>query len=284
MNPVISSLIYVLASCMVLFISTILFEKIAKFSPEAEIKKGNHTATIAFCGYLIGVVFILAGAFIGPSAKTFKLDLIMYLLYSLVGLGLMAFSVFLANKVMLYKFDNAKELLEDNNIGTAAVHFAIYVASGLIIAACVNGEYGGLLSTIGYYLMDMIFLFIFIKIYDLMTPYSIYDEIEKDNYAAGIALAGNIIAIGLILMKSTLGNGLDWKHGLVLYFADLASILLLLPSVRFILGKFILKSININTEIQKNNVAASLIEFIFITCFALIVFFMVDFTCFTCFV
>lgn len=284
MNQVLSSLIYVIASCLVLYVSEILFVKIAKFSPGVEIKKSNHTATIAFCGYLIGVVFILAGAFIGPSAKTFKLDLIMYLLYAFVGLILMAFSVFLANKVMLYKFDNAKELLEDNNIGTAAVHFSIYVSSGLIIAACVNGEYGGLLSTIGYYLMDMIFLFIFIKIYDLITPYDVYAELEKDNYAVGIALAGNIIAIGLILMKATLGNGHSWQHGLILYFVDLASIILLLPSARFVLGHFIVKSVNINTEIQKNNVAASLIEFIFITSFALIIFFMVDFTCLKCLV
>lgn len=278
MNPVISSLIYVLASCFVLLIARFLFIKVAKFHPEEEIKKGNHTATIAFGGYIIGIVFILAGAFVGPSAKTFKLDLIMYLLYAFVGLTLMVVSVFLANKVMLYKFDNAKELLEDGNIGTAAVHFAIYVASGLIIAACVNGEYGGLLSTIGYYSMDMIFLFVFIKLYDIITPYDVYAELEKDNFAVGIALAGNIIAIGLILMKSTLGNGLNWMHGLKLYFIDLASILFLLPSVRLVLGKIILKSMNINIEIQKNNVAAALMEFIFITSFALIVFFMVDFT------
>ena len=62
-----------------------------------------------------------------------------------------------------------------------------------------------------------------------------------------------------------------------MYFFDLAAILLLLPGVRFVLGNVIVKSINLNEEIQKNNVAAGLMEFISIISFALIVFFMVDF-------
>ena len=113
------------------------------------------------------------------------------------------------------------------------------------------------------------------KIYDKITPYSVHDELEKDNYAVGIALSGNIIAIGLILMKATLGDVSDWHRGLILYFVDLSSIILLLPSLRFILGNFIIK--NINNDIKNNNVGAGLIEFITITCFALLIFFMVDF-------
>ena len=122
----------------------------------------------------------------------------------------------------------------------------------------------------------MIFLFIFLKIYDLTTPYSIHEELEKDNYAVGIALAGNIVAIGLILMKATLGDVSDWQRGMILYFVDLASIILLLPAVRFILGNVIISKIN--DEIKENNVAAGLIEFVGIICFALIIYFMVDFS------
>ena len=276
MNPVLTSLIYVFVSCVMLFISKVLFDKIAPFKVEEQIKEKNPTPIIAFCGYIVGIAFVLIGAFVGPSTQSFKTDLTMYVLYALLGIVLVNLSGFITDKIMLNKFSTAKEMIEDKNIGTAAVHAGFYLASGLIVAACVNGEYGGLLSTLVYYFAGMVFLFIFLKIYDLTTPYSIHEELEKDNYAVGIALAGNIIAIGLILMKATLGDVSDWHRGLILYFADLASIILLLPGVRFILGNVIVK--NINSAIKENNVAAGLIEFVGIVCFALIIFFMVDFT------
>ena len=272
-----SSLIYVLLSCIMLFLSKLLFDKFAPFSSNVQVKEGNCTPIISFAGYIIGIVFILIGAFVGPSCASLKEDLIMYLAYSILGIALMGLSGVIVNKIILSKFNNTKEMLKDRNIGTAAVHFGFYLASGLIIATCVNGEYGGLLSTLLYYFLGMIFMFLFLKIYDKYTPYSIHEELEKDNYSVGIALAGNIIAIGLILAKATLGDIADVKESLIMYFVDLAAILLLLPGVRFVLGNVIVKSINLNEEIQKNNVAAGLMEFISIISFALIVFFMVDF-------
>ena len=275
-NPILISLIYVLVSCIMLFLSKILFNKFYSYKVEEQIKEGNCTPIIAFCGYMLGITAILIGAFVGPSNQNLKYDLLMYVLYSLLGIVLMNISSFVADKIILYKFSSAKEMIEDKNIGTAMVHFGIYLASGLIISACINGEYGGIISSVVYYIFGMLFLFVFLKIYDLITPYSIHDELEKDNYAVGIALSGNIIAIGLILMKATLGDIEDWQRSAVLYFIDLLSIILLLPSIRFILGNFIIK--NINGLIKENNVGAGLIEFITIISFALVVFFMVDFT------
>ncbi len=277
-NAVVQSIIYLAVSCIMLFLSKFMFDKFSLFKPEKEVKDGNYTAIIAFCGYMIGMAFILVGAFVGPGAKSFRLDLIMYMAYAIVGIILMTLSGFVTRKIMLNRFDNAKELLQDKNIGTAAVYFGFYVAHGLIIAACVNGEVGGILSSVFYYILSVCFMFIFLRIYDWLTPYSIHDELENDNYAVGIALAGNIIAIGIILMKATLGDVAGWKSSLITYFIDLSAILLMLPTVRFILGNFIVKVIDINKEIKKNNVAAGLIEFTCITCFALLVFFMVDFT------
>lgn len=277
MSEVISSLIYVLASCVMLYISKILFDKISIFKSEEQVKEGNATPIIAFAGYLLGITFVLAGAFVGPSAASFKLDLLLYLTYASVGIALMSTSGFVVKRVLLCKFECKKELLEDKNIGVAAVYFAVYVATGLIASACVNGEYGGVLSSVVYYLAGVFFMFLFLKVYDWITPYSIHEELEKDNYAAGIALAGNIIAMGIILMKATLGDMTSIKSNVITYLIDLTAIFLLLPSVRFILGNLIVRSVNINQEIQKNNVAAGLVEFTSIICFAIIVFFMVDF-------
>ena len=278
MNSVLTSIIYLIISSLLIILSKYTFDKVSQYKIEEQIKENNFSPVIVFIGYITGIIIILIGAYAGPSAARFRIDLLMFVLYSLVGILLMNLSNIITDKCLLYKFSTKKEIIEDKNVGTAAVHFGIYMATGLIISACVNGEYGGILSSIVYYVLGMVFLFLFFKIYDIITPYSIHEELEKDNYAVGIALAGNIIAIGLILMKATLGDIADIQQNIILYFIDLSSIILLLPSLRFILGNVLIKSININTEIKNNNIAAGLIEFVTIIGFTLLIFFMVDFS------
>ena len=62
---------------------------------------------------------------------------------------------------------------------------------------------------------------IFGGFYQWITRYDIHDEIERDNVAAGVALGGNMLAIGIILLKATSGDFIDWTTNLVdfAYFA-----------------------------------------------------------------
>ena len=281
---ILTSIIYIVISCLMLIFGKWLFTKCIKYDMYGEIKKGNVTAVIPYCGFLFGNVAVLIGAFVGDSSLSFKADLLYYVIYALMGIVLMLFSGFIVEKAILHKFDNVAEIVRDRNIGTAAVHFGIYVASGLIISACVTGEtlatHGkiyGLVSSIVYYVLGMIFLILFSKIYDKLTPYSLLGEIEEDNVAVGVSFAGNIIAIGLILMRATIGDVGTWQHGLMLYFIDLTAIVLLLPSIAFILDRLVVKAINIKKEIKDNNIAAGLGEAFVIIGFALLIFFMVDF-------
>lgn len=284
MNPIFTSLIYLIVSCSMLIFSKWLFMRFAKYNMYEEIEKGNVTGIIPYLGFLLGVCAIQIGAFVGPSNTLFRYEILSYIMYSLMGSFLMIFSGYVVEKAILHKFSNVDEIVRDRNIGTAAVHFGMYLASGLIISACVTGEtivaHGrcyGVISTLIYYVMGMIFLILFAKLYDMLTPYSLLGEIEADNVAVGVAFGGNLIAIGLILMRATIGDIGTWQQGLILYFIDLSAIILLLPSVRFLLDRLIVKEINITKEIKHNNVAAGLGEAVVLIAFALLIFFMVDF-------
>ena len=284
MNPIFTSLVYLIVSCSMLIFSKWLFMRFAKYDMYEEIKKGNVTGIIPYLGFLLGVCAIQIGAFVGPSNTLFRYEILSYIMYSLMGSFLMIFSGYVVEKAILHKFSNVDEIVRDRNIGTAAVHFGMYLASGLIISACVTGEtivaHGrcyGVISTLIYYIMGMIFLILFAKLYDMLTPYSLLGEIEADNVAVGVAFGGNLIAIGLILMRATIGDIGTWQQGLILYFIDLSAIILLLPSVRFLLDRLIVKEINITKEIKHNNVAAGLGEAVVLIAFALLIFFMVDF-------
>ena len=77
-------------------------------------------------------------------------------------------------------------------------------------------------------------------------------------------------------MRATIGDIGTWQQGLILYFIDLTVIVLLLPSVAFLLDRMIVKSINLKKEIKNNNVAAGIAEAFAIISFAILIFFMVD--------
>ena len=72
MSGIITSLIYVFTSCVMLFLSKIAFDKFSPFKPEEQLKENNPTPIIAFVGYLVGVTFILVGAYVGPAASSFN--------------------------------------------------------------------------------------------------------------------------------------------------------------------------------------------------------------------
>lgn len=286
MNDIVTSLIYLFVSCIVLIIAKGVYVRLLKYDMYKEIRLENYTAVVPYCGFLLGNAAILAGAFIGPDSQgTFLKELIYYLLYAVLGIGLTLFSGFVAEKLILHKFNNTDEIVRDRNLGTAAVYFGIYLASGLIISACVTGEtlagqpkWYGLVSTLVYYALGMIFLVLFSKLHDKLSPYSLLGEIEEDNAAVGISFAGNIIAIGLILMRATVGDLADWQTGLISYFIDITAIILLLPAVRILLDRILVKGVNIAQEVKNNNVAAGLGEAFVIVAFAIMIFFMVDFT------
>lgn len=284
MNSIFVSLIYLFISCVILIMAKGAYIKLLEYNFYEEIKNKNYTALVPYCGFLLGCVAVLAGAFIGPDSQSLLWkEILYYVFYAVIGISLILLSCRIAEKAILNKFNNTNELIRDKNIGTAAVHFGIYLASGLIISACVmgdtllnHGKWYGLCSTIFYYTFGMLFLVMFSRIHDRLTPYSIQGEIEKDNAAVGISFAGHIIAIGIILMRATIGDIGTFTQGLSAYFIDISAIILLLPSVRILLDKILVRDINITQEIKNGNIAAGLGEAFVIISFAVLIFFMVD--------
>lgn len=283
MENILTSLCYVFVSCLILILGKNLYTKFLKYNMYEEILNKNVCAIIPYAGFLLGNTAILVGAFGGYDTQGFSKEILSFISYAVLGIVLMIFSGWLVEKTILHKFNNVDEIIRDKNIGTASVYFGMYLASGLIISSCVSGEtlaQGRLysfVSTIVYYVLGMLFLIIFAKIYDKLTPYSLLSEIENDNASVGIAFSGNIIAIGLILMRATIGEANTWEEGLISYLIDLSAILLLLPAVRIVLDKIIVKNINIVQEIKNNNISAGLAEGFVIVSFAILIFFMVDF-------
>ena len=78
--------------------------------------------------------------------------------------------------------------------------------------------------------LGMLVLILFTLFYEFTTSYNIHEEIERDNTAVGVALAANIIAIGIVVFKAVFGNFVGWTEGLIgfVVFAVIGFIVLLI--------------------------------------------------------
>mgnify|MGYP001803282262 CR=1 FL=1 len=223
-------------------------------------KKDNLAVAVSMCGYYFGTVAIFVGALFGPS-QGFVKDLVIVGSYSIVGLIFLNLSRIINDKIILRKFSNVKQLTEEHNVAVGAVQFGTYVATGLIAAGAVTGTGGGLETAVAFFVLGQISLLIFSFIYDFFTPYSIHDELKKKNIAAGVALGGTLIALGIIVLNGVSGDFISWQENLTnLAIVNLMAFIFL-PIIRFVMDKLVIPGGDLSNEIiEDKNIGAGLLE------------------------
>jgi len=238
------------------------------------VEKDNPALSLAITGYYFGLVFALGGTLIGPSYGILG-DVIDLSIYGLLAIVLLNISWFICDWVILRGFRVTDELIRDRNQGTGAVSFGVSVASGLIIYGAISGEGGNFFTAIIFWAIGQIMLILASSVYNLITPYQLRNEIEKDNVAAGVSFAGALIAIGIIVGLTAEGDFHSWSEDIVSFLGISSLSLILLPIIRFLTDKILFPTVNLTDEIanqQIPNVGASYIEAFSYIAAALIIF------------
>lgn len=260
-----ASALYFLLALVLLFIAPRIKSIGSSIDLNAELTtRDNKALSLETAGYLLGVIIVIAGTFrsspptVGASLWS---DLGWSAIWSLIAMVLLIVSSWINDRFLLHRFNNKKELITDQNVGTGAVLAGTYVGTALIIAASLQGTTGG---GFGFEILDMLVFFTvgqlaFILlgvVYQKASGYDIHQEIENDSAAAGIALGMNLLAMGVIV-----SGHIEWSDSLVsLAVWALASTLLLLIG-RFLVDRFLLAGSSLDHEIANDrNWGAALIE------------------------
>ncbi len=226
------------------------------------VEKDNAALALAMAGYYFGLVLAIGGGLVGPSVSIID-DLMDLCIYGLLGIVLVNVSWYICDKLILFRFKVSEELIRDHNQGTGVVSAGVSIASGFIIFGSVQGQGGSIWTVIGFWAIGQVILILAGLIYNLITPYSIHDEIEKDNVAAGVSFAGAMVAIGAIIGFAAESDFESWAINLPDYLGYAALGLALLPLIRLLTDKVLLPTVNLTDEIagqQKPNVGAAYIE------------------------
>ncbi len=263
-DQVVTAFIYLVAVFFLFFVGKFVFDKLnRRFDLRAQlVKEDNFAVAIAVVGYYLGLVFAIGGILLGPSTYWLD-DLIDIFFYGIIAIVLLNLSAFINDKIILYKFDNVKEIIDDRNVGTGVILAANHIATGLIIYGAISGEGGDLITACVFWILGQIALIIASLIYNLITSFDVHDEIEKDNVAVGVAFAGMLIAMGNVICVGLSGDFISWSVNLTQFGAFVLFGLILLPVLRFVTDKILLPGENLTKELihqETPNVGAGAIE------------------------
>jgi uncharacterized membrane protein YjfL (UPF0719 family) len=261
---------YDLALLVVLLIATWIGKLIndllnRRYKTDEEIVGKNNAAVgIAMAGYYLGLMIAIAGVVLGPESRDFWKDLLNTGIYSIIAIILMNISRVICDNLILYKFDEKKELVEDQNVGTGAVMAGTYLATGFIISTSVSGEisgewWKGLLSCLIFFVIGQIVLILAGLWYRLLVRYDVHKVIEENhNTAVGMSFGGFMFAVGYIASSAMSGESVSWMADIVSFVLYVIVALIFLSIGYWITDVLFLPKATMNDEVGKQgNIAAA---------------------------
>ena len=200
-------------------------------------------------------------SFAGIEVAVNDLELIeeigMIALNGAIAVALLLLVGFFNDLVILRRIDNNDEVGK-GNVAVGLVEAGGYIAAGLILQGAFTGEGGGVLSSVVFTVLGQITLFAMYLVYQWITPFDVTAEIKGANVAAGIAVSGMLVALGVILRASIAGPFEGWIIDLATFgFYAVVSIVLLLI-LRQVTDRLFLPNTDLATEISRDRNPAAI--------------------------
>ena len=289
-------LVYVVLGIAVLILAKLVQDIITSYGIDEELtEKSNVAAAVSITGYYFGVIVVFLGALYQPETVVqdvpwldrfdddFGWNILEVFVYSIAGIVVLNLARIVVDRLILFKFDTEKEIIEDQNAGSGAAEFGVYVAVGLVIAASTAGAGGGAddvsildvaVRSLAFLGLGMIVLVLYALFYQFTTSYDIHAEIERDNVAVGVALGGNLIAMGVVTFKAVFGEFVGWSEGLAAFITFAVIGFALLYAVRRLVDLVLFPRVEIANElaVERNLGVAFIVSAVVISA-ALILFF-----------
>ncbi len=260
----VSGLVYLAACFTLFFIGKWVYDRRhPNFNLRHELFENDNPAlAVAMVGYYFGLVLALGGILSGEGSDL-ATDLFDIFFFGLTAIVMLTLGSWVNDRIAFPKFRNAKEIVDDRNVGAGALEAGNQIATGLIVAGAVHGEYIDLITASVFWLLGQAALVLIVRLYAATVGFDLHDEIEKDNAAVGVAVGGLLIAVGNLVRLSIAGDFTGWNIDLTNFSLYLAMGLVVLPGARWICDKMLVPGVSLTHELvgqEHPNVGAGLIE------------------------
>lgn len=266
--PLALAFLHVVLGVLVLILAKFVKEWLSPYSLDQELtSRDNPAFGLALSGYYAAVVVIYIGAAVaGPlplEAGTAGVlaALGIDLAWAVGGVVALNGIRWVMDALLIAGTHNSREIIEHRNPGAGMIECCGYVASALVLAGALRQPGGNAWTAIGLFVLGLAALIVIGRLYQRVTGYDVAAEIRKGNFSAGIAFGMTLIAIALLMMKSTSGDFIDWGRSLVFFVFDAVIGLALLRGLRWLTDLALFPHVRSADEIVRDrNVNVGLIE------------------------
>lgn len=264
---------YALVSILFIFLAKLLDDWRTKgFNDDQHIDDGNVAVGLRRAGLYLGIAIGMVGALSGDSAG-FLTDLLYLLADGAVVIVCLFVARFINDFIMLRHINNDEQcvkvfVLEDGrtvtgNSAVGIVEAGMYIATGFILNGSMSGTGGSFLQSLGsgllFFVLGQVVLLAFGLVYELSTSFNVREEIKQNNPAAGIGLAGILVALSIILKGSLSGPFTGWVTDITGFLIYTALGMILLLVFNAVVGRFLLPTTKIGVEVTEDKNVAALV-------------------------
>ena len=280
-------LVYVGIGVAVLVIGKLIQDFATPYKINNQLRtKDNVALGLSITGYYLGIVIVFVGAVyqdftpivadgLGFTTDYWQ-DVLEVFVTSLVGIVVLNVARIVVDRLVLHRFSTERKIIDDQNVGTGAVEAGVYIAAALVIAGSVSGEGGGPETSFAFAGLGLVVLVLYTLFYELTTSFNIHEQIDKNNTAVGVALAGNLVAIGIVVLKAVFGDFVGWEEALAGFITFAAFGFGLLLAMRLIVDFVMFPRVKVADELAiDRNLGVALIESAVVVSASLILFFAV---------
>ena len=225
----------------------------------------NPAMGLAVAGYLFGVIWTITVLLGTPSSGGLWQDVLEVALYG--GLGIVLLTVVSLVSCRLFLGLHVREQLEAHNVSAAVVVAGAYVATSLTYSGALDGEGGGFLILLLFFVLGQLALLAMTYVFRWLTGYDDVEQIGSGNLAAGIAQAGLLIAMGVVVGQAASGEFTTLEDSLLGFVIALAAVVVFYPVRQLVVQCLILgapvrfRSTLLDNEVADDkNVAAGVLE------------------------
>ncbi len=251
--------------CAVTFLFIVIAKTIAdkrtvRFDDDHEIEeKSNAAVGLRRAGLYLAFAVGLAGS-LGGKSVGFVNDIVWLLLDSVLITVCLFACREVNDRLMLPNINNDDEA-QKGNVAVGLVECGMYIATGLVINGAFFGESAdmatGIMSALAFFVLGQMVLLICGVVYGKILPFDIRGEIAAGNAAAGLALGGMLVALGVILRDSVAGPFMGWVPDLISFGMAAVFGIVMLLIFKKLTDVFLLPNADLSVEVARDrNVAA----------------------------
>lgn len=255
LNLVWQRLVFLLITFLFTFAAKLLFDSVERHADDEICERSNLAIGLRRAGIYLAIPIGMLGAIRGVS-QGFVSDLTYLLIDGLIVTLLLVLASFINDRIFVPGINNVAAVREGNT-AVALVDFAGFVATGFIARGAFTGEGGGVASALVFFFLGQLALVLVVMLYEWVMPFHAIEEIRRGNNAAGMMVAGMMVAVGIILSNAIAGDFVGWGPGIA-WFATTALIGIALQfALMFPIDWLFLRRTTLRTEIERDrNVAA----------------------------